>query len=511
MRAFRAATLLSTPGSRLPTELPVLIKRPRSLLRPSGELNSLFGEILDWLLAPLLFLWPITIVATHHIANKIADAPYDKSLADNVRAISRQVRTTEGRVQLYLPAPARALLHADEEDTVYYQVLGPGGELVSGDKDIPRPEASTGTAPADVLFRNDEIQGDDVRIAWQFLPSGQKGRYIAVQVAETRAKRASLARKIASGVLLPQFVIIPLAVILVYLGLGRGIAPLNRLKRLIERRRPTDLAPINVEGVPDEVRPLIIAFNDMMARLEQTLNAQQRFIGDAAHQMRTPLTGLMMQAEVALMESDPAQVRACLERIAASAQRAAHLINQLLALARAESSFEQIHNVQKVDLEQVGLEVASDLTPAAMARHIDLGYEGVETPLTVDGNPLLLKEMAKNLLDNAIKYTPPGGKVTVRVRHGEDGGPILEVEDSGIGIAEEERERVFERFYRVLGSGAEGSGLGLAIVNEIADLHQATVTLLPNPVSPGTVARVSFPPPRPNGNPAASTEPRLPS
>jgi two-component system sensor histidine kinase TctE len=482
----------------------MFIKRTRSLLSPSSELNSLFGEILDWLLAPLLFLWPITIVLTYHLANKIADAPYDKSLADSVKAISKQVRTTEGRVQLNLPAPTRALLRADEEDTVYYQVLAANGELVAGDKEISRPDPPLNAAPAEVFFRNDEIQGEDVRIAWQYLPAADKAGYVAVQVAETRGKRAALARKIVSGVLLPQFIIVPLAVVLVYLGLGRGIAPLERLKRLIETRRPTDLAPIGVADVPDEVRPLILAFNDMMARLEQTLNAQQRFIGDAAHQMRTPLTGLMMQAEVALAETDPAQVRACLERISASALRAAHLINQLLALARAESSFEQIHAVQEVDLEQLGQEVASDLTPAAMARHIDLGYEGSELPLKIQGNPLLLKEMAKNLLDNAIKYTPPGGRVTLRIRSGEDGAPVLEVEDTGIGIAESERERVFERFYRVLGSGAEGSGLGLAIVSEIAEVHQATVDLVPNPGGPGTLAQVIFPPPKltPPPNPA---------
>lgn len=489
----------------------MLIRKTRSLLSPSSELNSLFGEILDWLLAPLLFLWPITIVLTYHLANKIADIPYDHSLADNVKTIAREVHIKGGQVQINRLAPTRALLRVDDEDTVYYQVLGASGELFAGDKELPRPDPPTSAPPADVFFRNDEILGEDVRIAWQYLPYGDKAEYLAVQVAETRGKRAALARKIVSGVLLPQFIIIPLAVILVYFGLARGIAPLQRLKRLIETRRPTDLAPIGVADVPDEVRPVILAFNDMMARLEQTLNAQQRFIGDAAHQMRTPLTGLMMQAEVALEETDPAQVHACLERISSSAQRAAHLINQLLALARAESSFEKIHAVQEVDLAQLGQEVAADLTPAAMARHIDLGYEGSESHLKVEGNLLLLKEMAKNLLDNAIKYTPPGGSVTLRIRAGKDGAPILEVEDAGIGIAESERERVFERFYRVLGSGAEGSGLGLAIVSEIAEVHQATVLLLPNPVGPGTLAQVIFstpklpPPAEPDSSPDRST------
>lgn len=485
----------------------MLIRKTRSLLRPSGELNSLFGEILDWLLAPLLFLWPITIVVTYHVANGIADVPYDKSLADNVKAIARQVQVGEGGIRFNFPASARALLRADEEDSIYYQVLGGKGEVISGDLEIPVPlqqsveTLATKAEGHEVRFRDAEIAGEDVRIAWQTLPAGRS--YLVVQVAETRAKRTALARRIVSGVLLAQFIIIPLAVVLVYLGLGRGIAPLKRLRRLIEQRRPTDLSPIAVDRVPEEMRPLILAFNDMMARLEETLQAQQRFIADAAHQMRTPLTGLMMQAELALDETDPVQMRAFLERISSGAQRAAHLINQLLSLARAESSFEQVHGVEDVNLAQIGQEVALDLAPAAMACAIDIGFDGDSVCTGVQGNALLLKEMTKNLLDNAIKYTPAGGKVTVRVQGGgmvESApgnwllhGPVLEVEDTGIGIPEADREQVFDRFFRVLGNGAEGSGLGLAIVREIAEKHRAQVELLPSPLGQGTLARVSFP------------------
>jgi two-component system, OmpR family, sensor histidine kinase TctE len=306
----------------------------------------------------------------------------------------------------------------------------------------------------------------------------------------TRGKRADLANRIVAGVLLPQFAIIPLAVVLVYLGLGRGIAPLQRLQRIIERRRPSDLSPINTRGMPEEVLPLLVAFNAMMARLEQNLHAQQRFIADAAHQMRTPLTGLKMQTELALQEPDPQQVRASLNRIAESTDRAAHLIAQLLALARAEASFDKSARAEVVDLEMLLREVSPEFVPHAMARRIDFGIELTGKPLLVEGNPVQLREMIKNLIDNAIKYTPESGKVTARTVATEFA--ILEVEDNGIGIAEKERARVFERFYRVLGSGAEGSGLGLAIVREIADLHRAGVELRAGPGGRGTLAVVTF-------------------
>ena len=454
------------------------------------ELNSLFGEILDWMLAPLLFLWPLSIAVTHHVANQIANQPYDQALAENVGAIARLVKLADGRAVVNFPAPARVLLRADENDITYYQVSGLGGNLVAGDREIPRPPASELAQEADsVYFRDDDINGNDIRVAYRFVSLGP-GRAL-VQVAETRKKREELAGRIISGVILPQFAIIPLAVILVYLGLSRGIAPLNRLQQRIRERRPGDLAPIGIHGVPEELRPVITAFNEMMARLEANLAAQQRFIADAAHQMRTPLTGLKMQTELALTETDPQLMRRSLRQIAESADRAVHLINQLLALARAEAGYEKVYVFERVDLVKLARNVTQESVPHALARGIDIGFEGSGWPLWMEGSPVLLHELVSNLVDNAIKYTPIGGKVTVRVRGG--AFALLEVEDSGVGIPEQELERVFERFYRVLGSDVHGSGLGLPIVREIAELHRASVKLVRNSDGPGTLAQVAFP------------------
>ena len=455
--------------------------------------NSLFGEILDWMLAPLLFLWPISIIITHNVAASIANTPYDRSMADSLRALAQMITVDAGRVSVNFPAPARALFRSDQDDVVYFQVTDLAGRVISGDTDIPPASPPRNLVPGDVLFRDGVIQGEEVRIAYLFLRAYPRtdSPLVLLQLGETRNKRSDLASRVVTGVLLPQFAIIPLAVVLVWLGLTRGIAPLSRLQRILRRRRPSDLSPISTIGVPEEVRPLIIAFNEMMERLEENLHAQQRFIADAAHQMRTPLTGLRMQTELALLESEPEALRSSLQQIAGSAERASHLINQLLSLARAESSSEKIYAVERVDLSALVKNVVEELFPRALAKQIDLGIEVCDGELGIDGNPVLLRELVKNLVDNAIKYTPAGGQVTVRTQATDFA--ILEVEDSGIGIPEADRERVFERFYRVLGSGEDGSGLGLPIVREIAELHRARATLNPNPSGRGTIAQVVFP------------------
>lgn len=450
--------------------------------------NSLFGEILDWMLAPLLILWPISVAMTNHVANSIANQPYDQALAENVVALAKLVQQSDGRVSINLPHAARVLLHNDATDATWFQVRDAQGTLLAGDEVIPPPPLVSEERIGEVRLHDASLQGESVRIAFRRLEGETSG--VLIQVAETRRKREALASRIISGVLLPQFAIIPLAVVLVWLGLSRGLAPVSRLRALIHERRMGDLSPIDSHGAPEELRPMILAFNELLHRLVDYQQAQQRFIADAAHQMRTPLTGLKTQAELALAERDPEQLRRSMQQIARSVDSIARLINQLLMLARAEAGQGCFTGSTLVDLAVLAREEAQDWVGRALAKTIDLGFETDAKPAQTAGNALLLRELLRNLIDNAIKYTPAGGHVTVRVLGGE--APLIEVEDDGVGIAEADRARVFERFYRVLESGIEGSGLGLPICREIAQTHGAEIRLANGTSGKGTRVTVIF-------------------
>jgi two-component system sensor histidine kinase TctE len=319
-----------------------------------------------------------------------------------------------------------------------------------------------------------------------------------VQVAETLEKRSQLANEIIKGVILPQFIILPIVVVLVWFGLSRGLAPLNALQNRIRNRLVDDTSPIEERAAPQEIMPLISSFNDVLYQLEDSVQSQKRFIADAAHQLKTPLAGLRMQAELAQRENSPEELQRSLEQIADSSTRATRLVQQLLSLARMENTNKLSEKIL-IDLSQAAADATKTWLSAAWEKNIDLGYESNQQTYKMYGNPVMLKELFNNLLDNAIKYTPPNGTVTVDVRHANQPGLlIVEVKDTGPGIPPEERQRVLERFYRVLGSDIEGSGLGLAIVKEIATQHGGKLEILENiyqesPLMYGTCMRVYLP------------------
>ena len=478
---------------------PSTLSRPlRNPLRAQFEQRSLFGEILDWMLAPLLLLWPMSVTVTYIVAQSIANAPFDRGLADAVGALTNHIQETRGAVTLQLPISARELLRADATDSVYYMVLGLRGELVAGDNDLPLPAEDVRPVPLEVQFRSDMLRGNEIRIAytWVEFSHGARHDYALVQVAETLEKRSQLANEIIRGVIVPQFVVLPIAVVLVWFGLSRGLAPLADLQQRIRSRQTDDLSPIDARGAPEEIAPLVSSFNELLARLSKNIEMQQRFLADAAHQMKTPLAGLRTQAELAVRETDPQELQRTLRHIAISTERATHLINQLLALARAEYQGSDDGRFEVVDLLTLARDLVRESVPEAIARHIDLGFEEPDRPARVVAAPMLAREMLKNLLDNALRYTPRGGRITVRIRNAER-SVFLEVEDSGPGIPEAERQRVFDRFYRILGTNVDGSGLGLAIVREIAEQHDALIRVGNSPAStdpqqPGTLISIEF-------------------
>ncbi len=451
------------------------------------------------MLAPLLFVWPISIALTHYFAHSVASLPYDQSLRENVVAIARQIVFVDGSPELPAVGVVTTFLRSDETDNVYFHLLDEEGRLIVGDTELPtRKEAAAAGEVGEVRFRDDERQGQSLRVATLYhRDSDVSGRWVLIEVGETTEKRSQLANKIIASVILPQFVIIPLAVVLVWFGLSQGLRPLTRLRDRIQMRREADLSPIALRRVPEELRPLTEAFNAMLSRMQHNVDAQQRFIADAAHQLRTPLTGLKTQAQLAMRERDPADLRHALRQILSGVDRASHLVDQMLALARAEAKGPTEHALTALDIDQLLREIIEAWVVRALDKRIDLGYEPAGVVL-IEGNAFLLREMVNNLVDNALRHTPAGGRVTARVVAQGD-FVVLEVEDGGPGIPDDEAQKVFDRFYRVEGTASEGSGLGLAIVREIAEVHRAAASLRRNTrhaaagEPPGCIARIVFP------------------
>ena len=435
--------------------------------------RSLLSEILDWMLAPLFLLWPMSIAITYVVAQNLANVPYDHTLANALQVLEQQVEIDHGAVSFRMSASARLALRTREQDGIFWKAMSPQGDLIGGDGDLPTPELKASTQINTIYYETQTLHDFEIRLAylWTNL-STRSTTPILLVAAESMDRRTELANNIIKGVIIPQFVVLPIAVLLVWFGLSRGIAPLNALQQRLRARRPDDLSPIDVRVAPSEIGPLIIAMNDLLTRLDSTMLAQRRFVADAAHQLKTPLAGLRTQAELAMRNAPPGDTQVSLEQIIAGTARATRLVNQLLLMANAENP--NSIGMPPINLAELAKEQTLRWVDTAIEAGIDLGFEGTDSPLMVRGQSILLGEAINNLIDNALRYTPSPGRITVSITS-QRRQVVLAVEDSGPGIPAEERERVFDRFYRVLGSKADGSGLGLAIVREIANRHHAKI------------------------------------
>jgi len=445
---------------------------------------SVRRQLIAWLMPSLLALWMIGAVLAYYFVVGFANRVYDRWLLDSTVSLARQVHVDARTVHADLPDALLRMLEYDAEDRIYYDILAGDGTVIVREGALPAPPQPV----KEPLFYDGEIDGSPVRIA--ALRVWGNGGSALVQVAETLVKRHKLTSEILALMLLPQLLLIGTAGVLIWYGVGRGLAPLDRLRREILQRSHRDLSPLQEARVPEEVAPLVRALNGLFERVNRAVAGQNRFIADAAHQLRTPLAGLKTQAELAVREDDPASMRAALGRVRAAVDRSVRLVNQLLALARADYSREQPLPTSMLDLSRVARETAAERVGDALDAKLDLGFEADEA-LPIVGNQELLRELIDNLIDNSLRYTPPGGSVTVRaVRDGEFG--LLEVEDTGRGIAPAEREKVLERFYRTEGTPSQGCGLGLAIVREIADLHGATISIGDGADARGTRVSIRF-------------------
>jgi len=441
------------------------------------------------LLAVLVCGGIINYVIGLHYANKV----YDRWLLDSANAMGDLVNSDAGRNEL--SEQARILLQFSVKDRNQFAVRSLRYGVLAGDQDLPQPRPARASLQDAPVFTNFSDHDQAMRMVSVFVANkADPGDVLVISTAETVRKRQALARELLISTVPIELLLICVAMALVWLGINRGLRVLEPLAHEIRMREAGDLSPLRTIDAPLEVQPLVATIDALLSRLDRMLRQQQRFIADAAHQLRTPLAGLRLQAERALADPRPDTVREALvhvERLSAGTARAA---GQLLALARAQAPDESLGAAAPVDLAEVVRDEVAARVPAAIARGVDLGYRGPDHGVIVIGDAVLLRELLGNLIDNASRYGSRGNAiVTVGVQTDDDGSRVLSVQDNGPGVAPELMPRLGERFFRAVGNSHEGTGLGLAIVREIAERHGADLVFSNHADPHGLRVEVRFP------------------
>jgi two-component system sensor histidine kinase TctE len=452
---------------------------------------SLARQLWLWLLIPQLVLWIAGGMASYRLAAGYVNQSIDASLLQASKSLARQLKPIGSGLLIDFPKAAQAILEADPSDKLLYTVSSPPGQFILGNQSLPLPQRFTDLPLGQPYFYDgqstipnaSEVTQNNLRIVALRLSlidetnPQEAAPVMLVQVARSSANREELAQRILVDMLLPLSGLVLLLTILVGAGIRAGLAPLHRLRLQVEGRAPSDLTPLQLATAPQELRSLASAINTLLAAVQRNVNTQKRFIDDAAHQLRTPLAGLKSQTEIALESTHDENLIPRLQRVHQSATRSAHLVNQLLTLARAEPETVMAQDRRLLDLRQLAQQLTAEMVPRALRQQIDLGMEEAahKKSVWVQANALLLREALTNLIDNALLYAGSGAHVTLRVQ-AEQGMARLDVLDNGPGIPVSEHERVMERFVRATETG-NGCGLGLAIVREIIESHHGEVRM----------------------------------
>lgn len=453
--------------------------------------RSLQRTLLVFMLLPLGLLLLANSALTFKEANTTAGLVTDHNLLASARVMGQGIHVVDGVTEVLISPSAIEMLASSEHDMVYYQVRGPSGELLAGQADLEpdaMPFSSDEALFNDRTFRTQNIRLVEVRqqLAWKGGPG-----YASISVGQTLAARTKMAHDLWLTSLVQQCFLVLAAAGLAWIGLRRGLAPLNQIRAAMSARRTGTLTPLDAPLAPSEVQPLVMSVNDYAARLSLLMETQRRFVANAAHQLRTPLTLLKTQATFGLREKTKTGKDEALHGVGQSVDHLTRLTNQLLVLARAEPGTNHGARVD-IDLMPIIKKLMEDFASTALDRNIDLGLDIKSEVAVVHGNPTLLRELMANVIDNALRYTPQGGTVTVAL--GATAAMIkFVVQDTGLGIAASEREKVFERFYRVDGSTADGSGLGLAIVKEILATHGGAISLRGPTSGSGLIVEIDLP------------------
>ncbi len=453
--------------------------------------DSLRGQLMQWLLLPLFVLLAGDTYLAYQTARDAVNAAYDRSLLGAARAIADGVVERDGVTEVDLPYSAFEIFESQVKERIYYNVVTDQGSVIAGYADLPRI-AGTPQKPGEPAFHETDYRGERIRIV--ALPKQLYGSRavstLTVQVAETLGSRALLVRGVLTDSIRRQLLQVAVTVLLVWLGISRGLRPLRRLRDRILARASTDLSPVETTAVQSEVRPLIEAFNQHTTRVAGVLAAQGQFISDASHQLRTPLTVLKTQAELLQRTADPAAQREIIDAMVQTTDQTVRLSRQLLAMARSERAGTDAE-WREVRLDRIVADAMREFIDAARAKNMEIAFECAPGNFSMFGNPTLLHEMIANLIDNAVRYGPTGGPITASVAS-DASEIVMRIQDAGPGIPPGERDRVFERFYRLPGSAVEGSGLGLSIARQVCVLHQAKIELLDVQDGHGLMVEVRF-------------------
>jgi two-component system sensor histidine kinase TctE len=465
-------------SSRLP------IARPA--LRPIAPESLRLGLLLR-LASVLLVLLVLDALACYCTALHFANLVYDRWLVDSNHSLATAVHARDGQVALDLPRSALDVFQFDEVDITYFRVDSGEHGFIAGERAL-MPVADV--PPGKVRLSNSQIAGRRVRVVSMRLPQPVANDAVTVSVAETLIKRSTLTREIVLAMVAPQIALLAVGLCLAWVNVNRGLKPLTDLATEIQARDHENLAPVSEQGLPLEARSLVTRLNELFARVRDAMQSQERFVADAAHQLRTPLAAVVLHADAAERASDPDAQRRALRSLRISADRAARLSQQLLLMMRAGPAAAAAAQFSEVDLTQLVRRVGEEWVPQMLARGIDFGLAVPATSVPISADGPLLGELLSNLLDNARRYGKPSGRVTLGVVAA--ASPALYVEDDGPGIDASEQTRIFERFYRSPGTAGEGCGLGLAIVKEIAELHHANVQVYSDTQAGGTRVSVVF-------------------
>jgi two-component system, OmpR family, sensor histidine kinase TctE len=453
--------------------------------------TSLRRQLLGWLLLPLLPLGAMDAWFSYRNATDTATEIFDRMLLGSARIIGEQVQVEDGVPRSYVPPAALELFESSYRDRVYYRIQDAGGRLLLGYPELPLPPRtllSEEVVHFDATFRAAPLRA--VAFA-QPIFGAPAHNPVLIEVGLTLNGARQLAFAIWSRTVTRHFLLALLLVGLVFLGLRRGLAPLVALSEQVRRRRPGSLEPLASAAMTAELQPLVQSINDYVRRLDEHMSAHSRFIANASHQLRTPLTVLNTQVAFGLRSADAAEKDEALRGIQQGLYHGIRVVNQLLAYSVAEAQRSHFSG-QVTNLTDTVREALEALAAFAQSRRIDLGCD-MPPVAPVAAEAAMLRELVINLVDNALRYTPVGGTVTVTVASDREATSLV-VEDNGPGIPAEERENVFERFYRIHNEVSDGCGLGLAIVREVATAMRAKVSLSDPATGCGLVAKVEFAP-----------------